>query len=327
MPKDRQQPSYEDLMSAFKQTADLRSLFLANRKLNPARDVEIINSASTTLSEITALMVPLIEGFGMDTSSFLESVAREVKSSREEMDRARRVYPFIDPTFLDLAETAQREVVYAQSDKDFSFVRKEIVRRTRNPKPTDTPQALAVLMKEYNGEYEGDVLHVNEMWPWRRQHLELPRIGPHLVFNESEEDKTQRIEDWLKNTKAQEAFAIELGILEEGERWQNFIRRPDIFLRGPETIRGDDFAETDVTVGYRSGQEAKYGREEEVHFGGLPTYIQTSTKFPGVRSSVSFLADSAWNSKDIDTPLDQLIMTGLATPKITLYIPTNYFLE
>lgn len=306
-----------------------RNFFLANRTYDLENDVELINSASPILSEIAATLVPTLAEYQLDTNTFLERIAEQVIDSREEMTKAKRIAPHLDSAFLGLPEDAQNEFIFAKSDADFMFVRREISRRKLSPRPDDNPETLTILMKEFGAYYENEVLHLDESWPWRRRYLDIPWHGSPIVFYETAETKAARLREWSKNNDAQEALARDLGILNEGEKWHNFVRRKDIILFGPVRDNGSyEYDETDLTVGFRAGIPAEYGRESDIYFGGLPTYITIHTKFAGVRASIKF--DAAMPTidslEDSETPLDRLIQSGLATPRMTLRIPTKYYL-
>lgn len=135
--------------------------------------------------------------------------------------------------------------------------------------------------------------------------------------------------DLLGNTVGQTKLATAMGVLEEGELFENFLRRDDMHVVGIDDSRSyqnmiDGIPQ--AVVGMLSGIKGFGRKQGEIYFGGLPTSCSAPTKYPGIRISIHFIANrgSIMEEGDRHIPLDSLVAHGRATPKMSLYIPTDY---
>ncbi|HSX18609.1 MAG TPA: hypothetical protein VLE91_00585 [Candidatus Saccharimonadales bacterium] len=160
------------------------------------------------------------------------------------------------------------------------------------------------------------------------------RIHSHSVETSVEAMKTAYRErlltpsDLLQNSEVQKRIARQVGVLEEGEHWEDFMTREDTKVLKPGDNTSVDKIGTGLVLGRQTGVEARLGKPAIAYFGGVPISYETQTKYPGIDINIRLFADHGTNSHDGDRniPLDQLVATGRATPAIMIMVPTDYLL-
>ena len=310
---------------------------------------------------------PVLHRNGADIENFLEEVHFTIEHATEAFQKATAGFSILDPNFLSLTEPEQREIMYQAYDEKWGRYFHVVLRdlkveaQARKPGSAAAKKKLRALTKVLDAHKENGRLDVLILGPMRTQYIELPLSCPHPpssggffetptfvpkdlktpagIWNHMIALANQDIDcaydkvlltpqDFRRNTEAQTRMATRMGILEEGEYFENFIRRPDLIRVGlDDQQKLQELSKIPgITYGMPRGRKGFLKNEPNtLYFGGLPTYCSTPTKYPDIRASVSFIADDGdrLHMRDRATPLDELIVTGRATPTLTLYLPTD----
>ena len=121
------------------------------------------------------------------------------------------------------------------------------------------------------------------------------------------------------NTEMQTFLAQSTGILEEGETWTDFLRRPTIVTVDSWKDFNAYDTDNEVIPGMRYGLPTKKGWK--VQHMGQPYYLRAGTKYLGVQSIVRFQTMGHTNE-----PLDHLVERGATTLHLTLKVPSSEFM-
>lgn len=283
--------------------------FEKTRSIDEGAEAQIINTAKDPLIGLAVLIGAALEEGGIRPGEFLEEVTREIESSREVLERARRVMPLIDKSFDDLPLKDQEEYLFGL---DSLYLRLKILElhRTQNP-DVETTNALEVMMEEFGGRFESEnVLNLEDgRVPRRTSSLRIPTSNIPSVYMQEEDHRIRR-GDLLENTKAMEKVGYALGVLMEGERWEDFVQRADFEERMKEHVR--DMEGKDI-IFYDPSPNGDF---------------QVNSVLPNVKASIRFDCDRrqiVQLGKKIS--LSEALKAGFATPNLELRLPTEYLYD
>lgn len=153
--------------------------------------------------------------------------------------------------------------------------------------------------------------------------VDLPTVCPQALTGRSYNDQQMKL-----NTRLQAALASSVGVLDEGQTWEDFMNRSDISVVGKDdwkTFYRLQKEHPELIIAMVSGLFS-YKPEGKGHFHpdyqGNPNYLTNiSTRHDGVKASVQYTRPISRSDKE--KGIKELVAEGLSTPRLTLRLPTE----
>lgn len=295
-------------------------------------DPKPVNPLKVVETDLYASILSL-DNKGLRNRILQRVTARLEKITKDTGNDLNKAYPFINllygPTFSDLPAAAKRQEMYLIADgketqgllprsifDQYTYL-VQAAHAEGNPNARTYQRSIRLLNEEIS---DGGGLEMLFPYIGSRSMIDLP-------VNHDEGDTTfLDLEPKVmeQNTSVQTAMARGIGVLEEQETWNEYIRRDDIVVINHQLVTSQLEAwahrHPEAIIGHTRTQYDDNWELQKVFKGFPARFTMVRTKYKDVRADVIFKAAKEAQLED----LGDLLKENRATLSMKLHIPTEW---